>query len=228
MALVPGQDFTVETKHGIIRCLPKTAAAASAFKVIQLALAKLLPQLPDAPAVDIEIDGVIGPSVTLAVQVIAQRLASGKHQGLAQLSGLQPEQAVPAVAEYAMEVAGYIEQVIGADPTALVNPQMFGEPIDPMAQLKGLFTGKRVAAAAATLLGIGALALVGVTTHRRALGVADRSTMLPPSDGTDEFDEDGDDGSDTFDYTSPEHDVSEIDVSNAIDVEATEVASSAA
>lgn len=214
--LARDQDFVVETKHGIIRCHPKTPAASSAFKVLQIAVSRLLQQVPDAPDVAIDVDGVIGPSVTLAVQVIAQRMSNGKHQGLAELGGLQPEQAVPAVAERAMEIAGYLQQVVEAEPAALINPQPV-ELADPFAALKGMFTGKRIAAIAGTLLGVAAFIGLGAMVQRRTLGLSDRSSMLPPSDGTDDFDEDAYESSHT-----------DIDTDGAIDVEAVEVPSHAA
>lgn len=214
--LTRDQDFTVEEEHGILRCKPKNPNATSTFKVLQLAVQKMIPQLPNAPDIDIDINGVIGPSIALGVQIIAQRLAEGPHQGLAGLIGLQPEEAIPSIAENAMEIAGYIDQVNGADPTAVVAPKQ-PEPIDPLAQLKGIFTPKRIVAGLGTLLGLGALVCFGFAADRRSLGLADRSSMLPPSDGTDEFDEDA--------YGGHEDD---IDTDNAIDVESTEVTSHAA
>lgn len=223
---VPEQDFTVETAYGIPRCLPKNPNASSAFKVLQVAVQRIVPQLPDAPDVDIEIDGIIGPSITLVVQVVAQRLASGKHQGLSQLAGMQPEEAVPMVASHAMEIAGYLDDVLQKDPTALINPSTpLAESMDPMAMIKSLFTGKRIAAVAGSLLGVAALVGLGAMVQRRTLGTVDRSGHLPPSDGTDEFDEDAYDG-----HESPDdgHDMSDVDTENAIDAQAVEVPSHAA
>lgn len=218
MTLAAAEDFTIDTEHGIIRCRPKTPGAASAFKVLQVTVTRALEQLPDAPAVSIDIDGVIGPSLTLAVQVIAQRLAAGKHQGLAQLGGLQPEEAVPAVATHAMEIAGYLDGVMQGDPTALVNPQtQLPEGFDLIGQLKSLFTGKRIAAMAGTLLGAAVFIGLGASIQRRGLGMLDRSGLLPPSDGTDEFD---DPGHDDDDDGGP---MAGVDTENAIDAEAVEV-----
>lgn len=189
--------------------------------MLQLAVTKLIAQFPDAPPVDIEIDGVIGPTLTLGVQAIAHRLSSGGHHDLAGAIPSQPEEGIPAVAERAMEIAGYLEHVLKADPTAVVAPKVLGEPIDPLAQLKALFTGKRIAAIAGTLLGIAAFVGLGAVVQRRTLGTIDRSNMLPPSDGTDEFEEDEDDGHGA-------HDMSDVDTGSAIDAQAVEVTSHAA
>lgn len=188
-----GQDFVVESQHGIIRCVAKSPQAASAFKVLQIALAKLLPQLPEPPPVEISVDGVIGPSTTLAVQVVIQRLCEGSHQELAPIALAQPEEAIPAVAASAMEIAGYLDRVLGDDPSAILAPKPIVEPeIDPVAVLRQIFTGKRIAALGATVLGLGGLALVAGASDRRALGYMDRAGFLPESDGTDEFEEDTD------------------------------------
>lgn len=188
---VRDQDFIVDDKHGIIRCLPKTAEAASAYKVLQLQLVRLVPHLPEAPAVTIAVDGIIGPSATLVVQMIALRLCDGAHRGLAQLALAQPEQAIPLVAENAMEIAGYIDQVMTADPTAIIAPKPVEQPeLDPIAMLKQFLTKKRIAAAGATVFGLGSLMLVAGASDRRALGHVDRSRFLPASDGTDDFEED--------------------------------------
>lgn len=221
MTLAADQDFALTTEHGIIRARPKNPNATSAFKVLQVTVSRAVEQLPDAPAVSIEVDGVIGPTIALAVQVIAQRLASTKHQGLTQLGGLQPEEAIPTIAGHAMEVAGYIDTVMREDPTALVNPQVIPEPPDPIAQLKALFTPRRIAAALGTIVGLAGFAFAAAATDRRGLGLADRSHMLPPSDGTDEFEDEGHGEDD-------EDPMSDVDTEGAIDVEAVEVPSRAA
>ncbi len=194
--------------------------------MLQLSIAKLLPHIPDAPAVDIEPDGIIGPSITLAVQVIAQRLANGPHQGLVPFAALQPEEAIPAVAENAMEIAGYLDAVLTKDPTALVAPRQ-PEPEDPIQMLKGLFTPKRIVAAVGTIAGLGAFALVGAAIDRRSLGLVDRTPQLPPSDGTDEFENDEHDEAEVDEVEEPAttHD---IDTDNVIDAEAVEVPDHAA
>jgi len=190
VTLAVDQDFHVTNEHGILRAHPKNLGATSAFKTLQITVRRAIEQIPEAPAVVLEVDGVIGPSLALAVQVIAQRLASGKHHGLAQLGCLQPEDAIPTIAQNAMEIAGYVSNVLEADPTALINPQTIARPPDPMEQLKGLFTPKRIAAALGAIAGLGTLVCFGVAADRRSLGIADRSYLLPPSDGSDEFDED--------------------------------------
>lgn len=188
---VRDQDFVCDDTHGIIRCLPKTAEAASAYKVLQLQLMRLVPHLPEAPAVTIAVDGIIGPSAVLALQMIALRLCDGAHQELAQLALAQPEQSIPLVAENAMEIAGYIDQVMSTDPTAIIAPKQIEPPeLDPVAMLKQIFTKKRVAASVAMLGGLGGLALVAGASDRRALGHVDRSRFLPVSDGSDEFEDD--------------------------------------
>ncbi len=226
--LVRDQDFAVEKKRGIIRCTPKNADASSAFKVLQLAMQKLLPQLPDPPAVVIEVDGVVGPSLTLATQVVAQRLTDGVHKGLAELCGLQPEEAIPQIATFCMEITGYIEKVLDVDPTALIAPksQPMGEPIDPMATLKNLFTTKRIAAVAGTFVGIAVFVGLGAMMQRRSMGTADRSSTLPPSDGTDEFEEEAEEEATT--YTTAYEPAPFVPTGRVIDAEATEVTSRAA
>lgn len=210
--LTAGKDFVVENEHGIIRCKPKTPECTSAFKVLQLAAQKFLPQVPDAPPVAIEIDGVIGPSVVLAVQAIAQRLAQGKHPELAQIAVAQPEDAIPAVASMAFEISGYIDRALQDNPTAIVSPPPTAEaPKHPLDGLREIFTLKRVLAGTATLLGIGAIVVLGAMANRRGLGVVDRSSFLPPSDGSDEFE---DDVHDDDDHEAP---------TNYIDTTATEV-----
>jgi hypothetical protein len=201
--LTRDKDFAIDNEHGIIRCKPKTAEAASAFKVLQLAVQKLLPQVPDAPPVEIEVNGVIGPSLVLAVQVIAARLAEGKHPELAHVAIAQPEEAIPTIAESAMEITGYMERALTENPSAIIAPAPKVEvPPHPLDGLREIFTVKRVLAGTATLLGLGALVVLGSMARRRGLGLVDRSSLLPPSDGTDEFEEDegDDDGDDEGTY----------------------------
>src|SRR5262245_33037726 len=127
-----GKDFLVEDDYGIIRCLPQTDEARAAFKVLQMRLGKLVAQLPDAPKAEIPIDGVIGPSATLAMQLIALRLAEGSHQDLAAFAIAQPEEAIPMCAASAMEMAGYLDSVMEQDPHALAAPT---EPTQPQIDL---------------------------------------------------------------------------------------------
>jgi hypothetical protein len=210
---VRDQDFVCETKHGIVRCIAKSIPAISAFKVLQMQLARLLPQLPEAPSIDIDVNGIIGPSTALGVQVLGARLAQGSHQGLAEIIAAQPEQAIPDIAARALEITGYIDSVIEKDPHAISAPGLSQTPpVDPITQLRSIFSIKRVAAATVTLLGLGAMVWVGSAAHRRALGLVDRSSFLPRSDGTDEFEESDDDG-------TPDDG---IDRDGAIDVEAVE------
>lgn len=195
------QHFTIEVKHGITRCLPKSNEVASAFKTLQFVCQKLAPHVPGAGSASISLDGMIGPSTTLVVQMIAMRFCEGKHQALAPLVSMQPEEAIPFVAANAMEIAGYIDQVVTGDPMALVAPQPIEErPPDPVEMLKGVLTPSRIVAAGVGLLGIAGLAIAAAMSDRRSLGTMDRSHLLPESDGSDEFDEDAyeaddDDGS---------------------------------
>jgi hypothetical protein len=215
-----GQDFDCEEVFGIPRCKPKTIEATSAFKVLQLQLAKLLPQLPDAAHVDVDINGVIGPSTALGVQLIAKRLAEGSHKELAQISIAQPEQAIPAIAERALEIVGYVNAIMEQDPTALAMPQPLQAPeFDPLSMLRSIFTPKRIAAGVGTLVGLGALIFAGSAAHRRALGTVDRSRFLPPSDGSDDFDE-GEEAEEAEHSIEPDYDHGQHRV---IDAEAVEL-----
>lgn len=186
---VQGQDFTCDAANGIIRCTPKQTTASSAFKTLQIIIQRLLPQIPGASGVEVPVDGVIGPTTVLAVQMVAARLAQGKYPGLVPLASAQPEEAIPFVASHALEIAGNLDQIATEDPKALIlaEPEM---PPDPISSLKSVLTGKRIAAAGATLMGFIGLGILASSSSRRALGTADRSNMLPPSDGTDQFDED--------------------------------------
>ncbi len=192
--LAPGKDFDVEDEHGILRCVPKSPEAQNAFRVLQLQLQKIVPHLPEAPPVPINVDGVIGPGTTLVVQMVAGRLAEGSHPELAALACAQPEEAIPGVAAGAMELAGFLDRALEKDPTAVVAPKPPPEPPQPgpLDILKSIFTKRRLVAAGATLCGIGGLLLVARASDRRALGHVDRSAMLPYSDGSDEFDDEGD------------------------------------
>lgn len=205
--LTRDKDFTVEAEYGIIRCKPKTPEAASAFKVLQLSVQKLLPQVPDAPPVEIEVNGVVGPSLVLAVQVIASRLAEGTHPELAQIAIAQPEEAIPRIAEGAMEITGYFEHALAENPTAIIAPapKVEAQP-HPLDGLREIFTVKRLLAGTATLLGLGALVVIGTMAHKRGLGLVDRSGILPPSDGSDDFEEDdGHDDGGPDDYIDAEY-----------------------
>lgn len=191
--LEAGKDFDVEDEYGIIRCVAKTDEARSAFKVLQLRLVKLLPQLPNPPAVTLNVNGIIGPSATLVCQAIALRLLEGHHRELADYALAQPEVAIPMTASHAMELAGYLDEVMAKDPHAIVAPLAPPEPkLDPMQMVKDYFTKKRIIATSAMLCGLGGLAAVAVASQHRALGMIDRSAMLPPSDGSDNFDDDDD------------------------------------
>lgn len=189
--LEPGKDFTIDEEHGIIRCVPSTDEARATFKVLQLRLQKLVGQLPDAPQVTINIDGVIGPAATLVAQAIVLRMSEGAHQEFMAFAVAQPETAIPLCGAMAMELSGYLDQVMTDDPHALASPTPPPEPqLDILGMIKGYFTKKRTIAAGAALCGLGGLALVARASQRRALGVIDRSGMLPPSDGTDAMDDD--------------------------------------
>jgi hypothetical protein len=190
--LTRDQDFEVYGQ-GFLRCRPKNPAAASAFKALQITVQRLVPQLPDAPAYEITIDGEIGPALVLAVQLLLRRLGESGHQDLAPLAVAQPEEAIPATAAMSLEIAGYLDAVLAREPTALLAPKR--EPLtgpDPIQLIKSLLTPKRIAASVGVLAGITGLALAAHATDRRALGVVDRSGLLPPSDGSDDFGEDGD------------------------------------
>jgi len=193
-----GHDFVCETGHGIIRCIPRTPEAASAFKVLQLQLVRLVPQLPEPPDVTIEADGIIGPSMTLAMQMILGRIVqSFPHETLLSLALAPPEEAIPTIASLAMEISGVIDQVITSDPNAIASPTSpQHQDEDPIDLLKRVLTKKRILAGSATLLGLGGLGLVASASSRRALGLVDRSRFLPPSDGSNEEDEDEDEDDD--------------------------------
>jgi hypothetical protein len=197
---VLAQDqFKVETSEaGIIRCVPQTAEATSAYKTLQLLLLKLVDQVPGAPRAMFAIDGVIGPSTALAVQVVAGRLAE-TYQELTELASAQPEEAIPYIGQSAMEIADVFEKIMERDTHALVQPPQLGaaaESVDPVQMLKGLLTAPRLAAAGVALAGISGLAIAAYASDRRMSGLADRSSFLPESDGTDQFDEDAYDGGD--------------------------------
>src|SRR5258706_1210559 len=190
--LTPGKDFTVEYEYGIIRCIPTTDEVRSAFKVLQMRLEKLSKELPGGFNVAINVDGVIGPSATLAAQMIALRLAEGSHQELMPFAVAQPEESIPMCADAAMELSGYFDQVMMGDPHAIDAPVSPTEPtIDLMKIVKGYFTKRRMIAAGTTLCGLGGLALIASASQKRALGLIDRSHMLPPSDGSDDMGDDG-------------------------------------
>ena len=194
----PGQDFICETKLGMIRCKAKAPHATSGFKALQLTLTRLLAQLPIASKPTIDVDGVIGPSTVLAAQLIATRLAEGRYSAFSELASAQPEEAIPYVAQHAMEIAGVFEQILQQDPKALLAPSTGLEeaPFDPMQMLKGMLTAPRIAAVGVAALGLTGLALVASASDRRSSGIADRSGMLPDSDGTDDYEEDDDDDGD--------------------------------
>jgi hypothetical protein len=222
--LIRDQDFICDDASGILRCQPKTVAATSAFKVLQLQLSKLLPQLPEAGEIEIDVNGVIGPSTALGVQILATRLAEGSHKELAQLAIGQPEDAIPRIAESALEIVGYVDDVMTKDPTAIAMPRPAQElTFDPLAMLRSIFTPKRIAAGVGALVGLGALVMAGTAAQRRVLGLLDRSSFLPPSDGSDEFDDDAHGSHDDQGGDEPDNAIDDgIDREGAIDVEAVE------
>ena len=195
---VRDQDFVCEDKQGILRCLPKTPEATSAFKTLQITAQRLGAQLPGTP--EIHIDGTLGPSSVLAVQLLATRLGT-RYPAFLDFAGAQPEQAIPYAAAHALELAGALDEITTADPQALMPIDL--APVaeaDPMASLKSLLTGERIAAVGVSLLGLVGLGYVAHASDQRALGTVDRSQFLPESDGSNEFDDDyededsGDDG----------------------------------
>jgi hypothetical protein len=192
--LIQDQDFAVETKAGFPRCLPKTPNATSAYKTLQLLLIKLVAQIP-GPKPTVAVDGAIGPSTVLAVQLIAGRFAEGKHPALVELASAQPEEAIPYVAQNAMEIADLFGQIAATDQTALASPQSLeaAQPQDPIEMLKGFATVPRIAALSFGLLGLTGLALAAHAGDKRGAGLVDRSRFLPESDGSDEFDDGSDD-----------------------------------
>lgn len=197
--LIKDQHFAIEETAGLIRCVPLTPEATSAYKTLQLLLMKLVEQVPSAPRGMVTLDGTVGPTTALVVQVIAARLAEGSYSELSELATAQPEEVIPYIGHNAMEIAGVFDMIVAKDPTALVAPRTLAaaaEPVDPVQMLKGLLTGPRIAAASAALLGVTGLAVAAYVSDRRGSGVADRSSMLPESDGTDDFDEDADEGDD--------------------------------
>jgi hypothetical protein len=203
--LTQDQHFTIEIKAGFPRCVPKSPEAASAYKTLQLLLVRLVKQLPNAPKMMISIDGVIGPSTVLAVQLIATRLAEGKYPAMVDIASAQPEEAIPFVAVNAMEIADAFDQAMNADKTALLSPQPLEEAQpDPMAMLKGLLTIPKIAAVGFGLLGLTSIALVARTSDRRGAGLVDRSRFLPESDGTDDFDDEGHDDEGDDESAEPE------------------------
>jgi hypothetical protein len=195
--LTQDQHFTIETKAGFPRCVPKSPEAASAYKTLQLLLVRLVKQLPNAPKMMLSIDGVIGPSTVLAVQLIATRLAEGKYPTMVDIASAQPEEAIPFVAVNAMEIADAFDQAVSADRTALLSPQQLEEAQpDPVAMLKGFLTIPKIAAVGFGLLGLTGIALAARTSDKRSAGLVDRSRFLPESDGTDDFDDEGHDEGD--------------------------------
>lgn len=219
---VHGQDFVCDDTNGILRCVPKSLTAISACKVLQMQLVKLAAQLPEPPPVAIDVNGTIGPTTALTLQMIASRLCLGAHQELAELAGAQPEQSIPYITTHALELAGYFDRLTESDPTALLTPQpMQGPVFDPIAVFKSIFTVKRVVAGTATLLGLGAIALIANAADKRTGGLIDRSGWLPPSDGSDDFEEEIED-------EVEDDSEDEIDRAGAIDAESVEVESHAA
>lgn len=191
---VRDRDFRCESKGGIVRCSPVHSQAISAYKTLQLIATKLLPQVPDAPPITVQTDGIIGPTTVLAIQVIAARLVMGPHRELAALATMQPEEAIPWVAERAMELAGYLDQVVSSNPTALIAQT--APEVKPLAESSG-FTMGQIATAGVTLMGFVGIGLLAHASSKRSAGTMDRSFMLPESDGSDQFDGgDDDDGGD--------------------------------
>ena len=199
---VRDRDFVCESTDGLIRCLPKVPIVASAYKVLQLQLVRLLPQLPEPPDIEIAIDGIIGPSTVLATQMILTRLGQTHPQIWNELGDFitaPPERSIEWLATIADQLTGYLDAAVAANPSALVQPNPPRPPADeePLDWVKRVFTKSRVLAGGATLLGFGSLLLISGAIDRRALGVTDRSHFLPASDGTDSDGDDGDfDGSD--------------------------------
>lgn len=185
---VRDRDFRCETSEdGIVRCTPMQDGATQTYKMLQVVLAKLLPQVPDAPPLSVEPDGTIGPTTVFAVQIVATRLATTPHQELAPLATMQPEEAIPLVAERASDVAGYLA---GLDPAVLATAPALGEP-PPLPKSESPFTISRVAMASAALLGLVGIGLFARASSLRGAGTVDRSDLLPLSDGSDQFDDEG-------------------------------------
>ena len=195
--LTRDQDFVCDTSKGIVLCSPLTPEAESAYKVLQLALARLVAQIPGVRT-KIDVDGVIGPTVALATQMVFTRMSQGHPEVARELGALiyaPAEQAILGVAEHADALAGYIDKIITDDPNAVRSPKPPPAPApeDPVKFLKRIFTKKRLLAGAATLAGFAGLAVVATASSARALGRVDRSGFLPASDGTDETDDDDED-----------------------------------
>jgi len=195
------QDFVCEMKAGIVLCTARTPEAASTYKVLQLQLMRLLPQLPRPPSVTPAVDGIIGPSTALGLQMIIARIAQGYPSVLRELGALiyaPAEQTIVGIAQHADALTGYIDQILVQDPNAIRSPPPIvpPQPEDPLVFAKRVFTKKRLIASGVTIAGLAGLAAVATASNSRVLGRVDRSGFLPPSDGTDEMEDDDDDDSD--------------------------------
>jgi hypothetical protein len=195
------QDFACELRSGIVLCVGLTPEVASTYKVLQLQIKRLLPQIPGPPKVEIIVDGIIGPSAALGLQMIVARISQGQPGVLRELGALiyaPAEQTIIGIAQHADMLTGYIDQILVRDPDAVRSPPQAipPQPEDPIAFAKRVFTKKRLIASGVTLAGLAGLAAVASASDSRALGRVDRSGFLPESDGTDEMDDGGDDDGD--------------------------------
>lgn len=199
------QDFECDTSAGIVLCVGLKPEVTSTFKVLQLQLSRLLPQLPNPPKVAVIVDGVIGPSVALSLQMVIARIARGYPGVLHDLRVLvyaPAEQMILEIARHADLLTSYINQILTHDPNAVRSPPPLAEPKpeDPVAFAKRIFTTKRLIASGVALAGLAGLTAVASASDSRALGRIDRSSFLPESDGTDEDDDaDEDDEPDVID-----------------------------
>jgi hypothetical protein len=192
------QDFACELRSGIVLCTALTPEVVSTYKVLQLQLSRLLPQIPGPPKTAIVIDGIIGPSVALGLQMIVARIAQGYPGVLRDLGALiyaPAEQTIIGIAQHADMLTGYIDQILARDSNAVRSPPPLTQPQpeDPIAFAKRVFTKKRLIASGVTIAGLAGLAVVAGASDSRVLGRVDRSGFLPESDGTDEMDDDADD-----------------------------------
>ncbi len=197
------QDFECDTSAGIVLCVGLKPEVTSTFKVLQLQLSRLLPQLPNPPKIDVIVDGVIGPSVALSLQMVVARIARGYPGILHDLGALvyaPAEQMIIEIARCSDLLTSYINQIITHDPNAVRSPPPLAEPKaeDPIALAKRVFTPKRLIAGSVALASLAGLTAVASASDSRVLGRADRSHLLPASDGTDDDssydDDDGGDG----------------------------------
>ena len=159
-------------------------------------------QLPDASDVSLAIDGVIGPSTVLGTKRVLQRLAESYPQILTDLGSFilaPPEESIAMLSETAVEMSSVLDRALSANPTAITTPTPPPEapPQETLGTiLKRTFTPQRVLAGIGALAGLGALAYIARAADYRTLGMIDRTSMLTPSDGSDEMDEYEDDHED--------------------------------